>query len=56
MAIWSEKSMSEFAYALEEEVPTLLEFDLSYMNEVEDAFFREQVTKEGIVLYEKPRF
>ncbi|MEF9960697.1 MAG: nucleotidyltransferase domain-containing protein [Niameybacter sp.] len=56
LAIWSEKSMSEFAYALEEEVPTLLEFDLSYMNEVEDAFFREQVTKEGIVLYEKPRF
>lgn len=55
LAIWALGSISEFAYVLDEQAPTLLEFDLSHMNEVEDSFFIEQVLKEGIILYEKSR-
>lgn len=43
-----------FAYTLETRVLTLLEFDISYMNEIEDTVFIEQVEKEGIIIYEKP--
>lgn len=55
LAIWSTESISEFVYLLDERVPTLLEFDISHMEEVEDSLFIEQVLKEGIVLYEKSR-
>ncbi|MGL6174669.1 MAG: nucleotidyltransferase domain-containing protein [Cellulosilyticaceae bacterium] len=41
------------AYQLDEEVPTLLEFDLSVMQQIEDRVFIEQVEKDGIVIYEK---
>jgi predicted nucleotidyltransferase len=55
LAIWSTESISEFVYILEEQLPTLLEFDISHMEEVENPLFIEQVLKEGIVLYEKSR-
>lgn len=55
LAIWSTESISEFVYLLDERVPTLLEFDISHMEEIEDSLFIEQVLKEGIVLYEKSR-
>nr|WP_307991823.1 nucleotidyltransferase domain-containing protein [uncultured Niameybacter sp.] len=55
LAIWGTENINEFAYSLDEQAPTLLEFDLSYMNDIEDDFFVEQILKEGIVLYEKSR-
>ena len=55
LAIWSTESISEFVYLLDEHVPTLLEFDISHMEEIEDSLFIEQVLKEGIILYEKSR-
>lgn len=45
----------ELTYQLETEVWTLLEFDISYMENIEDEVFREQVEKEGIIIYEKYR-
>lgn len=56
LAIWATDSLCEFAYTIDEQVPTLLEFDLSDMKEVDDLVFVEQVLKEGILLYEKSRF
>ena len=55
LAVWSTESISEFVYLLDEHVPTLLEFDISHMEEIEDSLFIEQVLKEGIILYEKSR-
>lgn len=45
-----------FAYELETRLLTLLEFDTSFMNGIEDRGFIEQVEKEGIIIYEKSRF
>lgn len=53
LGIYGRNQLNEFIYELEEKAPTLLEFDITNMNEVEDVFFREQVIKDGVVLYEK---
>ncbi|MGL4344621.1 MAG: nucleotidyltransferase family protein [Cellulosilyticaceae bacterium] len=45
----------EFAYQIEMQVATLLEFDISYMSEIEDRAFMQQVEQEGVIIYEKPR-
>ncbi|MGL4737459.1 MAG: nucleotidyltransferase domain-containing protein [Cellulosilyticaceae bacterium] len=42
-----------FIYEIETKVQTLLEFDVSYMNEIQDEAFIQQVEKEGVTLYEK---
>lgn len=43
----------EFIEDIENSTATLLEFDFSNMNSIEDEIFIEQVNKEGIVIYEK---
>ena len=53
IAVYSNESISEFIEDVEMNTRTLLEFDFSLMNNVEDEFFIEQVTKEGVVIYEK---
>lgn len=53
LAVYCNENISEFIEEIEEKVPTLLEFDFSEMNKIEDEFFIEQVEKEGIILYEK---
>lgn len=56
LAVYSLNSIAEFKDEIEEKVSTLLEFDFSHMNNIEDKFFIEQVENEGVIIYEKPRF
>ena len=53
LAIYCEKSISDFIEDIENNTTTLLEFDFSDMKSVNDELFIEQVNKEGIILYEK---
>lgn len=55
LAVYSSSDLSEFIYALETKVPTLLEFDVTAMNQAEDAFFKTNAEKEGQIIYERPR-
>lgn len=55
LAVYSRKSLTEFIEDIEMNTKTLLEYDFSHMNTVQDKFFIEQVNKEGIVIYEKCR-
>lgn len=55
LAIYSEQSLTEFVEDIEMNTKTLLEYDFSHMNTVKDQFFKEQVNKEGIIIYEKCR-
>lgn len=54
LGIYGCNNLNEFIYELEEKVPTLLQFDITNMDEVEDLFFIEQVKKDEVILYEKP--
>lgn len=56
LGVYSNNSIAEFKDEIEEKVSTLLEFDFSHMNNIEDKFFIEQVEKEGVIIYEKPWF
>ena len=53
LAVYGSSQIQEFVYALETKVPTLLMFDVSNMEEIEDPVFIEQVEKEGVTIYEK---
>ena len=53
LAIYCEKSISDFIEDIENNTTTLLEFDFSDMKSVNDELFIEQVNKEGIIIYEK---
>lgn len=55
LAIYSQQSLIEFVEDIEMNTKTLLEYDFSHMNTVKDQFFKEQVNKEGIIIYEKCR-
>ena len=55
LAIYGCLHIQEFVYELDSKVSTLLMFDVSNMEEIEDTFFIEQVEKEGVVIYEKFR-
>lgn len=46
-------NLSDFIYDIENNTSTLLEFDFTNINEVEDDFFIEQVDRESISIYEK---
>ena len=45
--------LSDFIYDIENNKSTLLEFDFTNINEIDDSFFIEQVEREGIPIYEK---
>ncbi|NFH89690.1 nucleotidyltransferase domain-containing protein [Clostridium botulinum] len=53
IAVYSKKPILEFIEDVEMNTRTLLEFDFSHMNSIQDEFFVEQVTKDGIIIYEK---
>ncbi|MBU3146689.1 nucleotidyltransferase domain-containing protein [Clostridium sp. CF012] len=53
LVVYSNNSIAEFKDEIEESVSTLLEFDFSHMNNIEDKLFIEQVEKEGVIIYEK---
>lgn len=55
LAIYSELPLAEFIEDVELNTKTLLEYDFSHINVIKDAFFIEQVEKDGIVIYEKYR-
>ena len=46
-------NLSYFIYDIENNTSTLLEFDFTNINEIDDSFFIEQVEREGIPIYEK---
>ena len=43
----------DFIYDIENECPTLLEFDFSNMNNLRDEIFINEVKKDGVTIYEK---
>lgn len=55
LAIYSNCDIFEFIEEIENTTHTLLEFDFSEMNKIKDDFFREQIEKDGVLLYEKCR-
>lgn len=53
LAVYASDDINEFIEDVELNTSTLLEYDFSDMNSVEDEVFIEQVKKDGIVIYEK---
>lgn len=53
LAIYADSSLEEYIDDIENNTSTLLEFDFSNMNAIEDELFIEQINKEGITIYEK---
>lgn len=56
LAIYVNKTNSnliDFIYDIENEAPTLLEFDFSNMNTINDEVFINEVKKDGVIIYEK---
>lgn len=56
LAIYVAKNNSnifDFIYEIENECPTLLEFDFSNMNTISDEIFINEVNKDGVTIYEK---
>ncbi len=56
LAIYTTDSLAAFTYRLQTEVSTLLDFDITDINTVDDPFFKDQINQEGVTIYEKPRF
>lgn len=54
LAIFGTGDFCEFICDLEDDVHTLLEFDITIMNENLDELFLKQVESEGIIIYEQP--
>lgn len=53
LAVYADGSIYGFVEDIEENVPTLLEFDITDMSGELEPEFVEQVEKEGIIIYEK---
>ena len=53
IAVYSNDNIFEFIEEIENNSPTLLEFDFSEMRNINDDLFIRQVEQDGIVLYEK---
>ncbi|WP_242984711.1 nucleotidyltransferase domain-containing protein [Clostridium taeniosporum] len=56
LAIYSDKDLGEYIEDIELNTRTLLEFDFSDMKNIKDEFFKEQISKDGVIIYEKHRF
>ena len=56
LAVYSNKDIFEFIEDIENNAPTLLEFDFSDMKNISDEFFINQVENDGVILYEKHWF
>lgn len=55
LGVYSNKPIGEFIEDVELNTRTLLEYDFSHINTVHDEFFIEQISKDGIVIYDKCR-
>lgn len=55
LAVYSDEDITEFIYALETQVQSLLKFDISDMNQLDDLVFKQEVETEGAVIYEKSK-
>ena len=53
LAVYSNSTLVDFIDDIENNTSTLLEFDFSNMNIIEDELFIQQVKREGIIIYEK---
>lgn len=53
MAVYCGSSITEFIEDVENNTSTLLEFDFSYMKNIDDELFIKQVEEEGVIIYEK---
>ncbi|WP_051280765.1 nucleotidyltransferase family protein [Anaerovorax odorimutans] len=53
LAIYADSEELQFAYDLEENVDTLLEFDITFVRDGLDKLLLEQIKKDGVYLYEK---
>ncbi|WP_315080955.1 nucleotidyltransferase domain-containing protein [uncultured Clostridium sp.] len=56
LAIYSDSDLGEYIEDIELNTRTLLEFDFSDMKNIKDEFFKEQINKDGVIIYEKYRF
>ncbi|MBW6411598.1 nucleotidyltransferase domain-containing protein [Clostridium sp. YB-6] len=56
LAIYSDNDLGEYIEDIELNTRTLLEFDFSDMKNIKDEFFKEQINKDGVIIYEKHRF
>lgn len=53
LAVYSNESINEFIEDIELNCKTLLEFDFSHINKINDSIFIKQVENEGKIIYEK---
>lgn len=53
LGVYSEADIFDFIYEVECKTTTLLEFDISDMNNITHDDFIKQVEEEGIIIYEK---
>lgn len=56
LAVYGSGNIMEFIQDIELNTRTLLEYDFTNINEIQDRLFIEQINKDGIVIYEKYRF
>ena len=53
LAVYGKDAFGEFLYDLETKVNTLLEFDVTFVNEKCDEVFLEEIKNDGVLIYEK---
>lgn len=53
LAVYSDEDIAEFIYSIEIQVQSLLKFDISDINQLNDLDFKKEVETEGAVIYEK---
>jgi predicted nucleotidyltransferase len=55
LAVYSNFEIHDFIEDIELNTKTLLEYDFTHINKINDEFFLEQVKKDGIIIYDKFR-
>lgn len=53
LAVYSDEDITEFIYTVETQVQSLLNFDISDINQLDDLDFKQEVEREGVIIYEK---
>lgn len=53
LAVYSNDNIFDFIEEIENNAPTLLEFDFTEMENIDDELLIKQIEKDGIVLYEE---
>ena len=55
LAVYSDEDITEFIDRLETQVRSLLKFDISDINQLDDLVFKQEVETEGVAIYEKSK-